>query len=113
MNIKYNRMMKRKMLFAWALAIVVGACGQIKDTDFELRMEAGDERRVEVELPDRSIVMHFTEEDTARRAAFPMTNSVHCIPERHSHSERDDHLKAVERNLAFRICLLRLASPFC
>lgn len=65
-------MMKRKMLFAWALAIVVGACGQIKDTDFELRMEAGDERRVEVELPDRSIVMHFTEEDTARRAAFTL-----------------------------------------
>ena len=60
------------MVFGWALAMVAGACGQVEETGFELRMEAGDERRVVVGLPDRCLEMRFAEEDTARRAAFAL-----------------------------------------
>ena len=52
--------------------MVAGACGQVKETGFDLRMEAGDERRVVVELPDSCLEMRFAEEDTARRAAFAL-----------------------------------------
>ena len=64
--------MKKRMVFGWALAMVAGACGQVEETGFELRMEAGDERRVVVGLPDRCLEMRFAEEDTARRAAFAL-----------------------------------------
>ena len=52
--------------------MVAGACGQVEETGFELRMEAGDERQVVVELPDSCLEMRFAEEDTARRAAFAL-----------------------------------------